>query len=127
MKRPGFTLIETMLGFFLLLFVMIVVAGLLPSAMLATRRSECEMQADSLAQALLEETRAHGFYSLPSSPQTLSARTLAGVSYRRELRTFVPEHANANYLKGIRATVSWEYRNRKYEIVRETWLSRVKD
>lgn len=125
MKRRGITLVDTLVSFFLVGMVLMVVLQLFPGAILATREAEYESQAHQLASQTLEDTRARGFSHIPLTSQDLPDRTLDGVVLHARLTGYLLPGRNPNYIKGIRVLVWWEYRRRRHQIEEEVWVTNV--
>ena len=127
MKKPrGFSVAETIFAFAVLLFVVLAVFEIFPGAMMATRRAECELHAHSIAEQAIESARALGFGKIPPAPQAIPPQTLDGVTYEGTLESFNAPASNPNYVRGLRARVSWTFRGRPSTIVREVLVSNVK-
>lgn len=124
--RRGFTLIDSIVSFFLLGMALMVVLQLFPGAILATRQAEFESQANLMATQALEETRARGFSKVPMTPQSLPDRTLDGVVLHGQVGGYLVSGRNSQYLKGIRARVWWDFRGQRRELVREVWINNVR-
>lgn len=82
-QRRGFTLIETIFATFIISVVIVAIFDLFPSSMVAIKRSEMQIEANDIAQSVLEDMRAVPFDSLtPYSPTLYYPSTSASVALR---------------------------------------------
>lgn len=127
MKRlRGLSLLETIVSLALLITVVLFLLNLLPGSLVATRATECELQAHSVAETAMEEARASGFAKMVVGSTNLPDRTLGGTVFHCQLRIFVPTGVNAQFVRGIRAEVWWDFSGRRRELIRQTLVSNVK-
>ena len=124
--RRGLTLLESVISLALLITVVLLLLNLLPGSLVATRATECELQAHSVADSALEEARAAGFSHLTPGLTSLPDRSLGGTVFHCQLRVFLPTGVNPQFVRGIRAEVWWDFSGRRRELVRQTMVSNVK-
>ncbi len=124
--RRGLTLLESMISLGLLVTVILFLLNLLPGSLVATRATECELQAHSLAESAMEEARAAGFANLTPGITNLPDRSLGGVLFHCQRRIFLPTGVNPQFVRGIRAEVWWEFSGRRRQLIRQTMVSNVK-
>lgn len=123
--RRGFTLLESIFSFVILSFVLMVLFSLYPSSAAGTRRAEQQMQADALAQSVLEDCRARPFAALTPGPATLPPVEVAGVSYARAVEVVALPPASPKRLLAVRVLVSWTDRSRKRSVRHELRMANV--
>ncbi|MBT9582728.1 hypothetical protein IV102_05225 [bacterium] len=124
-RRLGYSLLETLISLFLLILAILFLLNLLPGAVVATRATECELTANSLADSALEETRARGFESLTLGTSSLTDTVRDGTTYHGRLTIFAPTDANPQFARGIRVELWWEFGGRRRDFVRQTVVSHV--
>lgn len=126
MKR-GFSLLETVLATFIMSLITMAVFNIFPSSVMAVKRGEVELQADAIAQQILEEHRAKPFEELVIGPAiALPQVTLGGTVFRPGVRVFEvgsgANAANPDHLKAVRATVDWTHSSISHSLAREAWI-----
>ena len=99
----GFTLVETMVSAFLISVAFIGLFAIVPSSMLALKRSALQTVAWELAQSKVEHYRAAAFTHLPSGDSDLPAASIGGTSYNIHLQVT----PLADRLKNVQITISW--------------------
>ena len=125
-KKLGLTLMETVISLFLVSMVLVLVLNLFPSALAASHRAEQGLQADLLAQTLLNEQQSLAFDRLVIGPPVpLPDQSSDGVTYHRSLEIFKVPSSNESFLKGIRATIWWTSQHGDHRLIQEVWMSRV--
>lgn len=126
--RKGFSLIETVLATFVLSLITMAVFNIFPSSVMAIKRGEMELEADSLAQQQLEEYRARSFDSLAlgNAPLT-SPVTLSGTAFQVSTRVAAVPGSNVDHLKAVVVTVDWTHSARSHTITREAWIVSVEN
>jgi type II secretory pathway pseudopilin PulG len=126
MTSRGFSLVETVFAMTVLSLVGLFVLNLFPTASLAVHRAAHELQAEALAQSVLEEMRATPFAAHePDSSSALPRRTVEGVDYHPVLEVYVPAGEDAQHLKGLRVTVRWEYARKAHIVAHEAWIANL--
>lgn len=122
-------MMESILGSFILWFVVLSIALLFQGSIFVMERASCSVQANALAEAAIDSLRAKGFKSLTPGSTTLPDKTVDGMVYKTAVEVFVvgdePTTSRDN-LRGIRSTVNWTLRGRDMTMVRESWMSCVK-
>jgi len=121
--KRGFSLLEVVVSISLVGLIVIFVLTLWPSSIVASQAADEQIEAESLAQSHLEESRAVPFSSLGIGTQQLSS---PGDRYRVFREVFQPPGTDPDQTVGIRITVLWESKTRSREVVREMWLSSVR-
>ena len=125
-KARGFSLGEMVFCLALLTLVLGGVLKLLPVSTLAIRRVECSFHAHSLAESALERDRSGGFGNLVIGTAPTVSTTLDNMTYDTVVEVFQVGTNDVKLIKGLRATVQWQYRGKTYQVVRESWMSAVK-
>ena len=123
-RSSGHTMMETVLGAFILWFVVLSIALLFQGSIFVMERAAC-----TLEEAAIDQVRAAGFRKLVVGSSDLPPTTTEGITYQTHLEIFVqPDEppASKDNLRGIRATVSWTLRGRNMNLVRESWMSCVR-
>lgn len=145
--RRGFTLIETIFSAFIISLVIITIFNLYPSSMVAIKRSEMQIEANAIAQSLLEEMRSVRFSDLLAArgagytPPALPGPDPLPPAFRpveHEGITFTPQvpvevfdvpgadpdcaGSGEPCIVGIRSRVTWSFQSKNYEAVYETWV-----
>ncbi|MBN9417256.1 MAG: hypothetical protein J0I12_17555 [Candidatus Eremiobacteraeota bacterium] len=122
-------MMESILGSFILWFVVLSIALLFQGSIFIMERASCSVQAGTLAEAAIDSLRAKGFKGLTLGTVTLADKTVDGTLYQTAVEVFVlPDEPvlSQNNLRGIRSTVRWTLRGRDMTMVRESWMSCVK-
>ncbi|MCW5867666.1 MAG: hypothetical protein KIS61_10415 [Candidatus Eremiobacteraeota bacterium] len=121
MKRRAFTLVENLLAFTLISLVLILLLNLFPSSMATVRKSEQRYKALTLAGNRLEEQTA-----MPFSKLVLDSSEHHPVDdYQVQTEVLAIDGEDKAWLKLIRVTVSWKYRDQSRKVVRETRVHRL--
>lgn len=122
-KIGGFTIAESLFAMVILSLIMMAIFYLFPSVAMAQKKAECRIVAASVAQSNLEFFR-NKFDNIVVGPGALKEGewTQGEVKYVYSVDEFVPG-INAKYLRGVRATVMWEFRSQQFQLVEETWVS----
>ena len=124
MKRErGFSLMEIVVSLALLGLIVGLVINIFPSSIVASHSASEQMEAENLAQSLIEETRASGFSSLTEITEDMPS---PDPKYQLQREVFVPPGTDAEQTVAVRITVRWESKKRQRELVREIWLSSVR-
>ena len=122
-------MMESILGSFILWFVVLSIALLFQGSIFVMERASCSVQAETLAEAAIDNLRAKGFKALTVGTNTLPEQTVDGMVYKTVVEVFViadePTDSQDN-LRGIRSTVNWNLRGRNMTMVRESWMCCVK-
>lgn len=122
-------MMESILGSFILWFVVLSIALLFQGSIFVMERASCSVQAETLAEAAIDNLRAKGFKALTVGTNTLPDQTVDGMVYKTVVEVFViadePTDSQDN-LRGIRSTVNWNLRGREMTMVRESWMCCVK-
>lgn len=133
--KHGFSLLETILATFILSLITMAVFNIFPSSVMAVKRGEMELEADSIAQQILEERRAIPFEDLTLGDSTMLDVVVAGTIFKSRVKVSnVPAPAtepnpptNVDFLKSVRVTVEWVHSGKSHQMVREAWIVSVKD
>lgn len=124
--RRAFTLVENLLAFTLISLVLILLLNLFPGSMATVRKSEQRFKAITLADAVLEQQAALPFSKLtvPSS-QDLDPVDYEQTHYSRRLEILPVAGEDQSWLKLVRVTVSWTYRQQPRQVVQELRVHRL--
>lgn len=118
------SLAETAVAASLLCLLLIGVLNLFPSALAAVSSSKQNSQANTLAQNALEFFAAKPFASLAMGTQPNSGLSVPeGFTLVVEVQpvdTYSPE-----FLKRVKATVTWTFRARQKKVVQELYVQPV--
>ena len=117
----GLTLVETIAVTGLISVIILLSLGLIPSFKLSNRRANMELQAGRLAQSKIESLRATPFgkvVSLPATPVTVEGQDYS-------LEVVVSPGSQPTTTKRVRVSVVWDWKERPFEIFRETILVKV--
>lgn len=126
--RRGFSLIETILAAFIFSLITMAVFNIFPSSVMAVKRGEMELEADSIAQRILEEHRAKPFDELVlTGPAPLAAETLAGTKFEPFLEIDSVPGSLEESLKAVRVEVRWSHSAKNYSLLREAWIVSVEN
>lgn len=121
MKQRAFTLVENLLAFTLISLVLILLLNLFPSSMATVRKSEQRYQALTLADSLVEEQAARPFSKLVVGSHQQSDNG----EYQIHTEILAIPGENPAWLKNVRVTVSWKYRDQPRQVMREMRLHRL--
>lgn len=126
--RRGFSLIETIFASLIIALVVLTIFNLFPSAMVAVKRSETQVQAEVLAQSLLEQMRIRPIQqlrdSIPLGPITATVR-IDGTDYSHTTTITNLSSPPEELLISVKVTVDWRVRNNDYQEIRESWVHAV--
>ncbi|HXE73734.1 MAG TPA: hypothetical protein VNO81_13815 [Candidatus Nitrosotenuis sp.] len=127
MRGRGLSLAETILAGFVLSILMIAMFDIFPASAVAVRRAELQLQADAIAQKYLETWRSKDFADLATGPVSPppEEELYKDVVFRPAVEVFTVPGASADYLKGVRVSVSWQYREKTFQITHEAWICNV--
>jgi hypothetical protein len=124
--RRALSLVEMVVLAGVVSLIVIFTVGMIPSFKLSNRRANMELQAGALAQTRLEELRVAPFESLSSVAS--EDRVVDEISYHIEVSSSVELSAGSPpepISKRVRVEVSWTWKDRPYQIFRETILCRL--
>lgn len=125
MKR-GFTLVETLLAFGLLLVTAIFVFQMLPASVLATRQAEVRVEAQRILSDTLESYRARNFDGLTQGSQTLApVAGQLGVTFQPTVTVAKLEDADPDRALEVKVDITWTFRSRECHLQGGTALWRV--
>lgn len=128
-RHRGATLLETLLSLFLLLLVLLLVFNLYPAAMSSTRLSGQRLQADALADSLLEEQCAVPFGQLVvGPPRSLDPVPGRGTVFHPTLEVFQVNEpgTDPDRIRGLRVMVEWNEDGVRRRLLRQTWRTDVR-
>lgn len=110
----GITLVEVILALLIVSLVLLAALTLLPSSLVAVRRSETQLRAEALAQSVLEQQR-----SLPFTALVLDSSYAQDVGdLRAEVSILRAADADPARAKQIRVSVGWTYKQRRLKLER---------
>lgn len=127
MKRRGMTLLEMLICGLLISCVVLGVAGLFAGCARAFRHSDNQEQAARMAEEAIEQARATPLAQLQLGQRTLPPQTLDKVDFQGVQEVLPEASTSPLLLKRVRVTVTWTYRSRRQQLVRESWLSALKN
>ncbi len=113
---------ELILSFFLLGLVVVLIFNLYPTSVASVRYSGQRLQANALAESLLQQQLAIPFSQLvPGPPRALPAVDGQGTRFQPTLEIFPADRpaTKPGLLLGLRVRVTWVDRQVPHEVVRE--------
>lgn len=126
--RRGFSLIETIFSSLVIALVVLTVFNLFPSAMVAVKRSETQVQADLLAQSLIDQMKIRPINQLRDLI-TLGAQTntvrIDGTDFTHTVEVSNLSTPPEELLLSVHVTVDWRLRNKDYTVERESWVHAI--
>ncbi|MGE0487656.1 MAG: hypothetical protein AB7S38_00425 [Vulcanimicrobiota bacterium] len=125
MNKRAFTLVETIFSALFISLVVLAIMNLYPAAMVAVKRSEGRIQANLLAQSVLERMRTENYDSLAPGPgPAFAAETHDGTTYTPTVTIFDPDTTpGSDFTMGLRVQVQWEVKGQQYAVTQETLVS----
>lgn len=125
--RGGFTLLETIFASVLFGFIVLFIANLYPSSIVAVRRGETQIIADNCAQSILEDLRSRSFYNVSTtSPPTYQKWTYGQTDFIPTVSVaYDSDSSLERYLKIATVTVSWDFQRRTNKVVHIMYLHNV--
>ena len=99
--------------------VILFTLALVPSFKVSSRRANMELQASSLAQSGLEQARSIPFAELTNETQTVNRDQM---EYRQSRQVTV---SSSGLVKTIRVEVDWTWKDKEFQVFRETKVCRV--
>ena len=112
-------MLETIFGLFLLSFLIVMVFNLYPSSLLSVRRAEESVQADLLAQSLLDQSTARPFDQLVIGELYQVQQDFKSTRLEATLEVYSVPDAQEELLKRLRVVVAWKARDRDYAVIHE--------
>lgn len=128
MISRGVTLAESILAVFLLSLIVLLIFNLYPTAMVSLRGSGQNLQANDVADSVMDEYQEKRFTSLVAGPPTvLPKRPGRGTEFTPTVEIFEVNRPNVDKdrIKGIRVTVTWVDHGQTKKLVRETLRTNV--
>ncbi|MCE7874383.1 hypothetical protein DYH09_28985 [bacterium CPR1] len=122
MRRRGASLAEAILCFAILTLVVLLIFNLYPTSVAAVRVSGQRLQANALADSILEEQLTRPFSQLvPGPTQALPAVPGRGATFQPSVQFFAVNRAGIDpgLLVGVRVRVVWTDHQVQREILRE--------
>lgn len=124
--RRGLSLVESIVSLLLLTLMLLGLLNLFPGALWANRQAELALQAQNVADRVLEEARSQGFEQLATGKLPAQTIEVNGSSYQAQLEVSAVAGKEVKYLKALRVRVTWTVRGRQQELRREVWVSNVR-
>lgn len=125
-NQSGFTLIEIMIAFVIILIVMLGLLNLTAQVTEVGVRNAIRDEAVRLAEEIMDQERAKPFDDI-GKPPTINKRTrkIRNVSFEYEYSVSAQPNSNDANIKIITVEISWDYRGKQYthsisSIVRRT-------
>lgn len=122
--RAGFTLLESTVAISLLSIIVLFVLTIVPGSVVSTYNASERVDAENLAQSIIEETRAQSFSALTVGTQAMPSPDTR-FTVQREI--YSPAGTDADQTLGVRVTVDWQSKATSLQIQREVWLSSVRN
>ena len=124
--RRGFTILETLVAFSLLLVTAVFIFQILPASILATRHSEVRLEAQQILSNVLENYRQRDFDTLQLGSYTLDpVAGQLGVNYQPVVSVVQMTATDPDRVLGLEVDVSWTFRSRLYHLRGGSALWRV--
>ncbi|MBS2039744.1 type II secretion system protein [bacterium] len=120
------SLVETIFAFFIMTLVILAVINLFPSSLMANRRSELSLQANALADRVLEEARAGGFSQLTAGVRPPVTVQVDSVAYTQVFQVGQVPGQDFNSLRSLKVRITWSVAGHPQELVREVWVCNVR-
>lgn len=108
-----------------LALILVLLFTLYPMTGLSVDESRHSLQAQTLADSMLDQLRTQSVSTLPIGAADWPPVVRNGVTFNRHLEVFAVPGRDENYLKAVEVHISWSARGRTRELVRELWLSSV--
>ncbi len=129
-KTRAVTLAESVLAIFLLALTVVLVFNLYTRSMATLRISAQKLQADAIAQSILDDYMAVKFADMTVGPQPPLARVPGkGCEFEPSVEILdmtSPAGVDPTLIKRIRVTVRWKDRHNDHVLVREMARANVK-
>lgn len=127
MRHKGFTLIETIYSTLLLSFIVITICNLYPSSFVAIKRGEGTLQADALAQNILEEVRSRPFPNLTTGPVTGFGPVVYGnTEYTPTVNLSTVPQASDKFVLACNVSVTWKLQNQIKSVHHANYICNVR-
>ncbi len=126
MRRRGLSLLETVLSFCIVAMMVVMIFSLYPAAMATVRLSGEKLQADALADSLMEQYLAAPFDSLTGSPALAPVPGRGTVFQPSVVFQNLSDPAAPDLLRKITVTVTWTERGLSRSRVREVIRTNVR-
>ncbi len=126
MIRRGFTVLESLVCNLLVACITLAAFGLFVGSSQALHLASQRSQAGDLAHREIEIRRSLGFAQLLPGRVSLPAQTIEGVRYTGECEVAVHPDFPTD-LKTVRVRIEWTVHNRPHQVVRESWLSALRN
>ena len=125
--RRGFTLLETIFASVLFGFIVLFIANLYPSSIVAVRRGETQIIADNCAQSVLEDLRSRSFYNVSTvTPPTYQKWIYGSTEFTPTVSVVYDSDTSLEkYLKIATVTVTWDFQRRTNKVVHTMYLHNV--
>jgi type II secretory pathway pseudopilin PulG len=127
LTRPrGVSLVELVVTLFVIGIMLILLLNLFPTSMATVKQGERYLQAETLAQSILEQQRARPYKELEVGIYLLDPVRYEGSDLTPTLEVFVIDDVPPEDLLGLRVTVTWQVRKIKRQIQQEVWVADVR-
>jgi type II secretory pathway component PulJ len=121
----GLSLLELIVGLFLLSLLILFIFNLYPTVVFASRQSEDKTRADHVAQTYLNRLRAQPFEQLELGIESERIE-VDGVPMDVQVEVRRVANSEESVLKSCLVTVEWESRSGPKKRVHEVWVSHVR-
>jgi hypothetical protein len=129
-RNHAVSIAESVLAVFLLSLTVVLIFNLFPRSMATLRVSGQKLQADAVADSVLEEYMVVSFKDLrPGPPQVLPKVPGRGTEFEPSVEIFDmtgPVGVDPTMIKRIKVTVRWKDRNMDHVLVREMARTNVR-
>lgn len=122
-KINGYTILEVVVAFLVLMIFFIAISSLEVAAIHATKSIQRKQAAELICSAIFEEMRSKGIpYNEQPKPKLKGIATIGAVEYKweRDVSDIGDKPKMGKYLKLVRVTVRWPTRKGKGFLVRQT-------
>ncbi|MCD4786132.1 MAG: hypothetical protein K8T10_20110 [Candidatus Eremiobacteraeota bacterium] len=122
-KISGYTILEAVVAFLVLMIFFIAISSLEVVAIHSTKSIQRKQAAEIICSAIFEEVRSNGIpYNKEPEPVLKGVATIGSVEYKwkREVSDIGDKPKMGRYLKLVRVTVRWPTSKGKGFLIRET-------
>lgn len=125
--RRGFTLVETIFSTLFVSVAVLAIVNLFPGAYLSIAKSETRLQADNVANSVMDEVRITPFSELPIGPYSVAAPpfepwTVENTTYLPRVTIYEVPGTDFTVLKGVRVEVSYRVHATIQTVTHETYI-----
>ena len=126
-SRRAIHLIESLVALAVLSLILVAVFTLMPASILAVKKGEVSLRADTLAQSVLERTRAQSYPGLALDSITVDPPLLQdGVQYTAHLGIYSVDGVASEREKLLRVEVTGSFRSHPFLVRHEQVVCNVR-